>query len=53
MLIVPFEWQILIILYKYHTKSESHLIIQITQAEIIDEGYKLNSMYQDVRDFFY
>ena len=51
-LIVSYEWQIPIILYNSHTKSGSHLRIQPTQAAIIDEGYKWDSMYPDIRDFF-
>ena len=51
-LIVPYEWQIPIILYNSHTKSGSHLRIQPTQAAITDEGYKWDSMYPDIRDFF-
>ena len=52
-LIVPYEWQIPIIFYNSHTNSGSHLRIQPTQAAIIDEGYKWDSMFPDVRDFFY
>ena len=39
-LIVPYEWQIPIILYNSHTLSRSHLRTQPTQAAIIDEEYK-------------
>ena len=38
-LIIPYEWQIPIILYNFHTKSGSHLRIQPTQTSIIDEEY--------------
>ena len=50
-MIVPYEWQIPIILYNFHTKSRSHLRIQPTQSAIIDEGNKLDRMYPDLRDF--
>ena len=40
-----------IIIYECHTKAGSHLRIKPTQDEIINSGYKWDSMYANVREF--
>ena len=50
-LIIPFEWQISIIIYEWHVKTGSHLKIQATLDQILAEGYKWDSIYGDVRNF--
>ena len=50
-LIIPFEWQIPIIIYEWHVKTGSHLKIQATLDQILAEGYKWDSIYGDVRNF--
>ena len=50
-LIIPYEWQVPIIIYDCHTKSRSHLRIQPTYNEIINAGYKWENMQNDVREF--
>ena len=50
-LIIPFEWQVPIIIYECHIKAGSHLRINPTQDKIINSGYKWDSMYADVREF--
>ena len=50
-LIIPFEWQVPIIINECHTKAGSHLRIKPTQDEIINSGYKWDSIYANVREF--
>ena len=50
-LIIPFKWQVPIIIYECHTKAGSYLRIKPTQNEIINSGYKWDSMYANVREF--
>ena len=52
-LIVPFEWQIPIIIYDCHTKQGSHLKIEPTWEEIKASGFKWDCMYSDVRTFWH
>ena len=52
-LIISFEWQIPIIIYEWHVKTGSHLKLQATLDEILDEGYKWDSIYGDVRNFWF
>ena len=52
-LIMPFEWQIPIIIYEWHAKTGSHLKIQATLDQILAEGYKWDSIYSDVRNFWF
>ena len=44
LLIVPFEWQIPIIMYDCHTKQGSHLKIDPTWEKIKASGFKWNSI---------
>ena len=53
LLIVPFEWQIPIIMYDCHTKQGSHLKIDPTWEEIKSSGFKWDSMCSDVRTFWH
>ena len=52
-LIIPFEWQISIIIYEWHVKTGSHLKIQATLDHILAGGYKWDSIYGDVRNFWF
>ena len=52
-LIIPLEFQIPIIIYEWHVKTGSHLKIQATLDQILTEGYKWDSIYSDVRNFWF
>ena len=52
-LIISFEWQIPIIIYEWYVKTGSHLNIQATLDQILAEGYKWDSIYGDVRNFWF
>ena len=52
-LIILFEWQMPIIIYQWHVKTGSHLKIQVTLDQIMAEGYKWDSIYGDVRNFWF
>ena len=52
-LIKLFEWQISIMIYEWHVKAGSDLKIQATLDQILTEGYKWDSIYGDVRNFWF
>ena len=49
-LIIPFKWQVPLIIFQCHTGSGSHLKVKPTCDAIIKEGYKWKSMESDVRE---
>ena len=53
LLIIHFEWQIPIIIYEWHAKTGSHLKIRATLDQILAEGYKWDSIYSHVRNFWF
>ena len=52
-LIIPYEWQIPIIIYERHVKTRSHLKIRATLDHILAEEYKWDSIYSDVKNFWF
>ena len=53
LLIIPFKLQIPIIIYEWHVKTGSHLKIQATLDQILEEGYEWDSIYDDVKHFWF
>ena len=52
-LIIPFKWQVPVIIFQCHTGPGSHLKVKPTCDVIIKEGYKWKTVERYVREFIY